>query len=270
MTEYSSYKDLDDLRKFQELYNLANQEKDQHNLGKYWYVQALRNLGRLDEALNYANSVRNNFIDSEELTPQFLNTLGAIHHLKGNLGYAIEYYHQTKHLLSAKLNFSNEMGKVVYNIGLIYFQQGEIERSLKEIESSYQIFDSTENMGGKGRILNMLGMLHEELGNTTKMFEYYSLSLQIKEREQNPSQIAVTLLNLGLAYLQEANEEEANKIQKKLNELNREYDNREIDVRARFLKAAGLEYSGRMKEGLDAMNIYESLIKDTEMIPLNF
>ncbi|MFH1120530.1 MAG: tetratricopeptide repeat-containing sensor histidine kinase [Bacteroidota bacterium] len=95
------------------------------------------------------------------------------------------------------------------NMAAIFIIQGKSREGLAYAEEALEYIKSTEDEFQKGKILNLLGIIHRDLKNYKNALNYQNQSLQIFRQLKDTFELAGNLNNLGLIYKQLGNREEA-------------------------------------------------------------
>ena len=87
------------------------------------------------------------------------------------------------------------------NIGLIYGDQGEIEKALKHYFLSLKIYEEIKDKKGIAYSYNNIGFVYHNQGENEKALEYFLLSLKVKDQIKDKGGLATAYNNIGLTYL---------------------------------------------------------------------
>ena len=106
--------------------------------------------------------------------------------------------------LKQKLGEDNpEIVGKLNDIGISYYQKGQLQESIKFFEESIKIVKeiSEDEPAAMADIYNNVGLAHHELGELDDAINYYEQAIQVtKKYEEASPQLASTLINLGAAY----------------------------------------------------------------------
>jgi tetratricopeptide (TPR) repeat protein len=100
-------------------------------------------------------------------------------------------------------------GVALRNLGLAYAEMGEIDRALTTIQSALNIAQRTDNEPLLAFLRNDVAFIHNARGEFAVAIEGYRQSLDALRTHPNPTAEAVAWINLGFAYGQLAEPEEA-------------------------------------------------------------
>ncbi len=89
------------------------------------------------------------------------------------------------------------------NTGLIYFNQGDIENTLKYFHLSLETDKEIGNKSGIGLSLNNLGYVYYEFKDYDQAMKYFNEALAMQREVGEDEEIALTLNNIGLIYYQQ-------------------------------------------------------------------
>ncbi|MCX7959765.1 MAG: tetratricopeptide repeat protein, partial [Deltaproteobacteria bacterium] len=108
-----------------------------------------------------------------EHTETLYNSLGLVHHRKGELDTAIEYYLRAiYHIIRKYGDEENKYLATTYcNIGMAFFEKGDTEEALSYLHKSEKIFRNL-NSTDIFYIYNYLSEIYTQKGDTEKA-EYY-------------------------------------------------------------------------------------------------
>ncbi len=105
----------------------------------------------------------------------------------------------------------NSMSGIMNNMGIIYRRKGEYEKAEKYYLRSAELCRKLNKKDGLGDVLNNIGVSHQENADYEKAIEYYKESLKIREEIDDKIGISTTLGNMGSLYLKDHQPEEAKK-----------------------------------------------------------
>jgi len=106
--------------------------------------------------------------------------------------------------ISQQLNSKKGIANSYYNIGAIYYYQGN---SSKALEYYFKVLKIQEGLGDKIRIAKLLGnigVVYAEQNNYPLALEYYFKALKIAEELRNKNLIGYEFRNIGNTYLDQA------------------------------------------------------------------
>jgi signal transduction histidine kinase len=145
----------------------------------------------LDKSIEIQRS-RNDF---RGLAGNIMNR-GSIWRTKGNLKKAVDQYFNALKKCDQH-GYDTLKGKVLNNIGTIYFDQRKWDKALKYYRQSAKIKKNLHNKAGLASSYNNLGNVYDKTGDLDKAMDYYQQSLKIKKEIGDKRGIANTLNNLG-------------------------------------------------------------------------
>ncbi len=103
----------------------------------------------------------------------------------------------------------NEEGAALRNLGLAYAESGQIERALRTTQSALEILQRTGDDQLLALVRNDIAFIHAARGEFALAIEAYRHELEVLRAKPAPMAEAVSWINLGLAYGQLGEAEEA-------------------------------------------------------------
>ncbi len=169
--------------------------------------------GELEKAMNTLNKGMK-IIQTLPLNLQqtflanFFNRIGAIHHVKGELDRALEYYERSLELRS-EIGNDLAMAAILNNIGVIYHDKGELDRALEYHAKSLVLRKKLGNPLDIAMSLNNMGIIYHDKGELDRALECHSQSLALKKQFGNPQDLAAALNNIGNIYYEKGELDQA-------------------------------------------------------------
>lgn len=96
--------------------------------------------------------------------------------------------------------YKKQLALMLSNVSYIYFQHGELQITLENLERSLKINEELNNKSGMALSLNAIGYIYDALGDVTKSLEYFHKSLKISEEIKDKKGIGISLNNIGFMY----------------------------------------------------------------------
>ena len=129
------------------------------------------------------------------------NLLGYSYMTKANFNTAIKFAVESLDVQLKKKNYP-EAADTYYLLGVIYFNMGEFDNSLKNLDLGLKNIDEKNQKILISNIYNSMGQALQQKGNHDKAIECYKLSVDIKLKEVgelNP-EVATVYNNIAVAY----------------------------------------------------------------------
>jgi tetratricopeptide (TPR) repeat protein/serine phosphatase RsbU (regulator of sigma subunit) len=99
-----------------------------------------------------------------------------------------------------KFGIKKTEGDALNNLGYIYQNLGDIERSLEYHKQSLMVLMEIGDKPGIAQSYNNMGTIYKEQGNTPLALDYFHRSLKIREETHDEEQMATALNNLAIVY----------------------------------------------------------------------
>lgn len=166
------------------------------NMGTAYYSQGEfdRARGLYQKSLDLASEIGNKYIAANQL-----GNLGAIAFVSGDYDRALEMQQQSLAVKQTIQEFDNSVATSHQVIAAIYMAQGDLLKSIASTNLGLALPKISE--ANQATLLNNLGAAHFALGNHSTALEYYQKSLATREKLQEKSNIATSLLNIADVYL---------------------------------------------------------------------
>jgi len=109
---------------------------------------------------------------------------------------ALFLYNTAYRLLSDTL--TNEADKILNEIGLIYYHQGDFANALSSFKKALQIVIIIDDSSMVARRYGNIGVIYDHLGDYVKSIEYYQKALEIFEEQDFKKGMAFIYNNMGV------------------------------------------------------------------------
>ncbi len=96
--------------------------------------------------------------------------------------------------------YKKQLANLLSNVSYIYYQHGELQITLENLERSLKINEELDNKTGIALSLNGIGYIYDSFGDVTRALEYFHRSLKISEQINDKKGIGVSLNNIGYMY----------------------------------------------------------------------
>ena len=163
----------------------------------------------LEEALELNTTLHT---ELSEYVAEAHNLLGTLYWFaRWNLAQSRRYFEKTLEIQKQILPEDDpQIAKSYFNLGSLAAFEEDYESAIQLIHSSFKINIPT-NPSSQALIYNNLGELYGSMGNTLRALEYHQLCLEIRRKnlKENHPYIAHSYLNLGDAYKELGDFEEA-------------------------------------------------------------
>jgi two-component system sensor histidine kinase UhpB len=107
--------------------------------------------------------------------------------------------------LAQKLNYSKCIIRSWQNIGIYYYTQGELERSLEYCRKALNAAEKTADKEAQCDVLNIMSSISSDMGNMSLSRNYSLKALALAEEIKDTARIVVMNTNLGIQYENESN-----------------------------------------------------------------
>lgn len=102
-----------------------------------------------------------------------------------------------------KVRVMNKKALALNNIGILYWQRGNVNGALLFIQLGMKIREQTNDTAGLSESLNNMGELYRLQGNIALALDFLNRSLKVREQIHDTTGIIICLNNLSLIYLQQ-------------------------------------------------------------------
>lgn len=128
-----------------------------------------------------------------------MNVLSEICFAKTELKQAMDYAVRAK-MIAESMNDLLHLGRALYNMGSIYSDLGNYERSSELYYESLKLTEETGDQVTKAKVLNSIGIVHHNQNNYEKALEYYEKALFLAREINFSSGISKGLNNVAAIY----------------------------------------------------------------------
>jgi len=168
---------------------------------RFGYGIVLGRRNELDSALHYYHLARETF---ERLSlpielGKVQNSIGLAEYRKGNLLSAQE---NLKKVLSSPATVTDPELVIMVNnnLAMVLKKSGDLVGALQYYQAALRICEKQNNLLGKSKVLNNIGLLYETLNQPDLAIEYLTQSLEINQQQGWRKREAWPLHNIGLVY----------------------------------------------------------------------
>ena len=243
---------------WEDIYKSYGEGSSYTNLGTLYQA-----LGKYSEALVYHNKALKIFeqLEDSESRSSALNNLGAVYQNLGQYKIALDYYQQA---LETQTNPTGQ-ATIKSNIGSVLEEQGKFKQVLTVYQEVIKVFEQEGNELEKGRILNLMGSVQNQLQQPQAALYTLHRALEIRRALQDRPGEGTTLDNFGTVYRGLAEYETALDYYNQSLAIARTADAPARPEEARVLGNIGITLlkKGRYAEAADALTeaveIWESL-----------
>lgn len=102
--------------------------------------------------------------------------------------------------LSQQAKYQQAISIFLGNIGVVYDDLGQYQKTLKYYQQALDIHREIGNQRGKGSVLANLGVVYQNLGQYQTALDYYQQALEIKREMGDRREEGSILSNLGVVY----------------------------------------------------------------------
>lgn len=117
--------------------------------------------------------------------------------------------HQKAFQIHKKIGNQLGAASTLINIGIVYVNQGNLEEALKSCQQSLEIACKLDNLLGQAQSLLNIGIVYRNQGNLEKSLKSYQQALEIARKLCDLHGQAASLGNIGIIYSQKGKREEA-------------------------------------------------------------
>jgi signal transduction histidine kinase len=114
-----------------------------------------------------------------------------------------------ENLLSKGLYNQNDSGILFNNIGIAYYRQNALDKSLENFLQSLEIHKNNTDTSGIASTTNNIGMVYEKTGNISEALNHYIRSADLYYKNRQWKNYSTALLNIGSTYIHLDQYEEA-------------------------------------------------------------
>ena len=112
-------------------------------------------------------------------------------------------------VLSRELDSRREVAKTLTNMGEVYFDLGEVRKSLEYGEQALSLWHDLGDRRGLAWAFNNIAVGYANVGELQKGIEYYNQALQLFREQRDRRAETATLSSIGSAYRRLGEEKEA-------------------------------------------------------------
>jgi tetratricopeptide (TPR) repeat protein len=158
--------------------------------------------GILDSALYYYNIIYQQSNEAKDTLWQIraLRSLGNVYYKQGQFDLALTNFHQGLSLAKRNPEWVSEQSKMLNNLGILYSDWEEFDKSLAHYKEALAIMDSMDNIHETSRLYNNIGNIYSNLGKSDSALIYYMFSLNNRIKSGDISGQAFVYNNLGMLY----------------------------------------------------------------------
>ncbi|MFX0124081.1 MAG: tetratricopeptide repeat protein [Candidatus Hodarchaeota archaeon] len=120
--------------------------------------------------------------------------------LKGDVEEALKFGLKGLDLQQNQIGDEYSIAEFFTFLGVIYWNQGQLDRALDQYRQSFTIFGKLKNQRGIGINLSYIGSIYQERGNLDLALEYKQNAIHILEEVGDQRNFAITLQNIGEIY----------------------------------------------------------------------
>ncbi len=103
--------------------------------------------------------------------------------------------------LADKIEYKNGLALAHKALGMAYYFQNDWVDALVEWEFALDVFRSVNDLNGESNMLNNLGAVHFNGGDSESALDFYLQSLRVAEANGDSLRIVTALINIGSVYL---------------------------------------------------------------------
>jgi signal transduction histidine kinase/Tfp pilus assembly protein PilF len=151
--------------------------------------EALIELNRIEEFDRLLNQVNG------QNDPKWFTLIAEKHRIVNEYDSAFKYLNKLTEItpFSELIEHAGIKKRMAQN----YLMIGQFDKTLIELDSALKIYESSNFLYGKAEVIHELGNLYSELGNFEKSIEYYYVSRGIFEHLNSEKNVADSYLELG-------------------------------------------------------------------------
>ena len=168
-------------------------------------ASVLREKGEVDSSLtllkNNLDSAKK-YLGKDNLTyAKMKNLLGYDYKIIGELDSALIFATESLEIQKDKKAFS-EAADTYYLLGTIYFNKGEFDSSLTNLNLALNIIDTLNQKILISNIYNTMGEVYQQKGDPERAIDYYknSIAIKLKESSEFDQELTAVYNNLAVVY----------------------------------------------------------------------
>jgi len=165
-------------------------------------------------------------LGEKSLTVNALRDLGRVDETRGNYPQALERYQQSLEV-AEEITDRLGMARALNGIGNVHDAQGDYSEAARRYQQSLKIAEDLGDRAVIARVLNNLGNIYEQWGDYTLALEQYQKSLKMKVETGDRAGIAMTLNNIGNLHVSQSNYAQALELLQQSFKISEELGDRE-------------------------------------------
>ncbi len=223
--------------------------------------------GEPNQALEYYEkslALREELGNKSEIATS-LNNIGILHRQKGELNPAVKCYRKCL-LIYEELGNAKLIAGTLSNLGGINLQKGELGQALEYYEKSLVLREEIGNKQEIANSLNSIGGLYQEIGELEVAFDFFKQSLTLREEIGNKLEIAFSIFSLIGVSIDLDEVQQARDYLIDLQLINKQEENKRVDLCSRLAEALILKMSKRRKSLTTAEEILEEIVEEEIII----
>ncbi|SHK49180.1 Tfp pilus assembly protein PilF [Thermocrinis minervae] len=152
-------------------------------------------VGDYDQAINYLKNAEKYALQKSDFM-YIYGLLGLAYDGKGMLDNALFYYNKAL-MLARDLGNKRAESDYLSNIAMIFRRKGELDNALSYYKESLELKVDEKD---RAPIYTNIAVIYLKQGNYQKAIEYFKRAMDIFDRYGNQHEYAITEINLGNAY----------------------------------------------------------------------
>jgi PAS domain S-box-containing protein len=194
-----SAQNIDSLLKVNDTATGKNKIRANIEISKYYWKR------NPELALDYAKKLKpltEKFPEDTSLQIEVLHATGDAYFYIDNIANSLDYGLRVLHL-QEKAKDSSGLPKTLNNLGVIYSQQGKLEKALEMLNKSLQIrlsINETEHIASN---YNNFGQVYYKLHEDSIAMEYFLKSVAIREKSKSYSSLISGYNNIAAVYMRQ-------------------------------------------------------------------
>ena len=235
-------------------------------------VWALLRLGRQDEGLEKVEEGIRLIKELEEKEGEhkdkerianLLNNKGNCYYQKGELDHALDYYKMSL-VIREEIGDKLDIAASLNNLGIVYRMKGELGPALNKFKRSLSLKEEIDNKQSIAASLNNIGDLYQELGALEMALGFLKQGLALREEIGNKLEIAYSLYSLIIVTIDLEEFQQARDYLSTLQLINKQEENKRVDLCNRLAEALILKASKRRKNLAKAEEILDEIVENAE------
>ncbi len=178
------------------------QENNEEHLSEL-YEQLAHKYGSLNnynKAIeNYSNAMEISMKNKEyDKIASFYIHIGRNYYLDNQISESLENY-QKVFIYEDKIKDSI-LAEAKQNMGIIYYNLSEFDKSLKYFESAYKIYSNRQDTINEATVIANIAVIYSLKGDIAKSIEYFNKVLNIFEDKKDTKSLLQIYSNMGVIY----------------------------------------------------------------------